>query len=92
MSKLISTVTLAAAFTVGAATLALAQTKPTNPNNLPPGQAMQDKGSVKGSPGASGYTPGHEMKKDGSASGPGASDHAPGHAPSTSTTGTAKTR
>ncbi|MBX9934777.1 MAG: hypothetical protein K2Y56_25240 [Methylobacterium sp.] len=29
-----------------------------------PGQQMQDKGSLKGSPGASGYAPGQEKKSD----------------------------
>jgi hypothetical protein len=41
---------------------------------------------VQGSPGASGYAPGHLMKKNGSVKGTtGASGHAPGH----STTGAA---
>jgi len=45
-----------------------------------PGQEMQQKGSVKGSPGASGYAPGQEMHAKGSKSGTeGASGYAPGH-------------
>jgi hypothetical protein len=50
-----------------------------------PGQKMQDRGSVSGQPGASGYTPGHRMQEKGSRAGePGASGYAPGHqAPST---------
>ena len=45
-----------------------------------PGDKMQDKGSVKGHPGASGYAPGHQMQDKGSKQGePGASGYAPGH-------------
>ncbi len=41
---------------------------------------MKDKGSVTGSPGASGYAPGQQMKDKGSVSGTtGASGYAPGH-------------
>ena len=35
-----------------------------------PGQQMQDKGSVRGQPGASGYAPGHKMQDKGSKAGP----------------------
>ena len=46
-----------------------------------PGQQMQDKGSVKGSPGASCYAPGQLMQKKGSVKGTaGASGYAPGRA------------
>lgn len=46
-----------------------------------PGQKMQDKGSVKGTTGASGYAPGQKMQKKGSMKGTtGASGYAPGHA------------
>ena len=46
-----------------------------------PGQKMQDKGSVKGTTGASGYAPGHKMQNKGSLKGTsGASGYAPGHA------------
>ena len=42
---------------------------------------MQEKGSVKGSPGASGYAPGQQMQEKGSVKGTtGASGYAPGHA------------
>jgi hypothetical protein len=44
-----------------------------------PGQRMQDRGSVSGQPGASGYAPGQQMQEKGSKSGePGASGFAPG--------------
>lgn len=46
-----------------------------------PGQQMQDKGSVKGTNGASGYAPGQKMQDKGSVKGTtGASGYAPGHA------------
>jgi hypothetical protein len=49
-----------------------------------PGQRMQDKGSVKGTTGASGYAPGQKMQKKGSVKGTtGASGYAPGHADDT---------
>jgi hypothetical protein len=45
-----------------------------------PGLDMQQKGSVQGSPGASGYAPGQMMKEKGSVKGTtGASGYAPGH-------------
>ena len=44
-----------------------------------PGQRMQDRGSVPGHPGASGYAPGQRMHERGSKAGePGASGYAPG--------------
>ncbi|MGN8549231.1 hypothetical protein ACQPTN_33135 [Bradyrhizobium sp. 13971] len=47
---------------------------------------MQDRGSKKGSPGASGYAPGQEMRAEGSKSGsPGASGYAPGQTTGSST-------
>jgi hypothetical protein len=46
-----------------------------------PGLKMQEKGSVSGTTGASGYTPGHQMQQKGSVKGTtGASGYAPGHA------------
>jgi hypothetical protein len=46
-----------------------------------PGQQMQDKGSVKGTNGASDYAPGQKMQDKGSVKGTtGASGYAPGHA------------
>lgn len=54
-------------------------------NSLAPGQQMQEKGSVKGTTGASGYAPGQQMQEKGSVQGTtGASGYAPGNA----TTGT----
>ena len=50
-----------------------------------PGDQMQDNCS-KGSPGASGYSPGHEMQKKGSlkgTKGEGASGYVPGHSTTT---------
>ena len=45
-----------------------------------PGYEMQQKGSYKNEPGASGYAPGHQMQRKGSKRGePGASGYAPGH-------------
>ncbi len=45
-----------------------------------PGIQMQEKGSVKGHPGASGYAPGVQMEENGSVKGTtGASGYAPGH-------------
>jgi hypothetical protein len=68
----------AAALVIGASASAMAQ------NTMAPGQQMQEKGSVKGSAGASGYAPGHQMKAKGSVKGTtGASGYAPGHATTT---------
>jgi hypothetical protein len=54
-----------------------------------PGQEMQQKGSVKGSPGASGYAPGQKMHAKGSKRGTeGASGYAPGHETTGSNLGT----
>ena len=47
--------------------------------NATPGHQMQEKGSMKGEPGASGYSPGHQMQEHGSKGAPGASASAPGH-------------
>ena len=52
--KLATTLLIAASLIAGTA-LANAQSASVNA----PGQKMQAKGSVKGSPGASGYAPGH---------------------------------
>ena len=63
---------------------ALAANDGNNAQNKSPGQLMQDKGSVKGTTGASGYAPGQRMQDKGSVKGTtGASGYAPGH----STTG-----
>jgi hypothetical protein len=51
----------------------------SRPQENAPGQRMQDKGSVPGQSGASGYAPGQQMQEKGSKSGqPGASGFAPG--------------
>ena len=63
----------AAGLLAGASAVAFAQTSP--------GLQMQEKGSVKGSAGASGYAPGQQMQEKGSVKGTtGASGYAPGHA------------
>ena len=58
-----------------------------------PGHKMKVKGSVKGSPGASGYAPGHRMQAHAKTSvkgkTTGASRYAPGHS---TTTGSGSTR
>ena len=53
-------IALAAATIIASAPIAFAQNAGTS---SAPGQQMQDKGSVVGSPGASGYAPGHLKKK-----------------------------
>jgi len=69
---------------LGSSQIALAQT--STPNRTP-GHEMQQKGSVRGEPGASGYAPGHEMQQKGSKRGqPGASGYAPGHTTGSSST------
>jgi hypothetical protein len=73
--------TVAAVLLIG--TTAHAQNAPTNA----PGQRMQQRGSVPGDPGASGYSPGDRMHDRGRRQGsPGASGFAPGR-DSPSTTG-----
>jgi hypothetical protein len=63
----------AAAGLLAGASFAQAQT--------PPGLQMQEKGSLKGTTGASGYAPGQQMKAKGSVKGTtGASGYAPGQA------------
>ena len=70
-------VTLAAA----AALIAGASVNANAQKTTAPGQQMQEKGSVSGSPGASGYAPGIQMQEKGSVKGTtGASGYAPGHA------------
>ena len=67
----------AAALLIATTALGYAQ---TSTQNNAPGQRMQDRGSVPGQPGASGYAPGQQMQQKGSKSGePGASGFAPGH-------------
>lgn len=78
---------LIAAAALLASPSAYAQGSPPNA----PGQRMQDRGSVPGDPGASGYAPGQQMQDKGSARGTtGASGYTPGH--STTKSNTAKDR
>ena len=71
----ITIVALSIATLVASAPAVLAQ----GVSSKAPGQEMQDKGSVKGHPGASGYAPGQEMHAKGSKKGTeGASGYAPG--------------
>lgn len=48
---------------IGSAGLALAQDRDRGMSEGAPGQKMQEHGSVPGSPGASGYAPGHRMDR-----------------------------
>jgi hypothetical protein len=62
-----------------AASTGLALAQSTTPSRTP-GHEMQNKGSVKGEPGASGYSPGDRMHDKGSVPGPpAASGYAPGY-------------
>jgi hypothetical protein len=74
----------AAGLLIATSALGFAQSSGQRMPDSTPGQNMQDRGS-SGQPGASGYTPGHQMQEKGSRAGePGASGYAPGHqAPST---------
>jgi hypothetical protein len=45
---------------IGSASIALAQDKDRGRSESAPGQQMHEHGSVPGSPGASGYAPGHD--------------------------------
>ena len=63
-----------------AAALLIVAAIPAEARDNTPGHKMQKKGSLKGLPGASGYSPGHQMQAKGSKKGsPGASGYAPGH-------------
>ena len=86
MRKFIS-ILASAGLLISSMTPALAQS-PTSKRS--PGHQMQQKGSVSGHPGASGYAPGHVMQQKGSKKGfPGASGWTPSHnAPSTTGQGT----
>jgi hypothetical protein len=75
MSKLLI-VAAAAGLLIGTTALGYAQSAT---QDRAPGQRMQERGSLPGHPGASGYAPGHEMQEKGSKPGqPGASGYAPG--------------
>jgi hypothetical protein len=67
-------------FALAAAALMIGAAIPAQARDDTPGHKMQKKGSVKGHPGASGYSPGHQMQAKGSKKrSPGASGYAPGH-------------
>jgi hypothetical protein len=86
--------TSAVVLLVSQSVLAAAQTS-NSARSRAPGQQFQDKGSVKGDPGASGYSPGDQKNDKGSKPGsPGASGYAPGHSTTQSGTrsGTSTTR
>ena len=70
----------AAGLLIATSALGHAQSSGQRMPDSTPGQKMQDRGSVSGQPGASGYTPSHRMQEKGSRAGaPGASGYAPGH-------------
>jgi hypothetical protein len=77
MNPRILSIAAVAGLLVGSTAIGYAQ---SSTQDKAPGQRMQDKGSVPGEPGASGYAPGHQMQEKGSKPGaPGASGYAPGH-------------
>jgi hypothetical protein len=70
---------VAAGLLIGSSGLGFAQSSQNSTPNNTPGHEMQRKGSVKGEPGASGYSPGHRMQEGKSTKDdPGASGNAPG--------------
>jgi hypothetical protein len=74
----------AGALLIATTVLGYAQSSSQRTPDRTPGHKMQERGSVRGHPGASGYSPGHQMQRKGSRAGePGASGYAPGHQPST---------
>jgi hypothetical protein len=75
VSKLLI-VAAAAGLLISTTTLSYAQ---SSTQDRAPGQRMQDRGSLPGHPGASGYAPGQRLHEKGSKAGePGASGYAPG--------------
>jgi hypothetical protein len=75
VSKLLI-VAAAAGLLTGTTALGYAQ---SSAQDRAPGERMQERGSVPGHPGASGYAPGQRMHERGSKAGaPGASGYAPG--------------
>jgi hypothetical protein len=54
----------AAALLLGSVTIAMAQDRDRGASESAPGQQMLEKGSKPGSPGASGYAPGHQDRDD----------------------------
>ena len=88
MSMRLSSLAAAAALVIAGSTVATA-----GPATTSPGQMMQQRGSLKGHPGASGYAPGQRMQRQGSVRGePGASGYAPGHRKPPTTTGSGNFR
>jgi hypothetical protein len=74
---MIRKIAMLAAAGLFAASSGLALAQSSTPSRTP-GHEMQNKGSVKGEPGASGYSPGDKMHDKGSVPGhPGASGYAP---------------
>jgi hypothetical protein len=65
MSKFLS-IAAATAVLIGTTALGHAQSSGQRMPESTPGQKMQDRGSMPGQPGASGYTPGHQMQQKGS--------------------------
>ena len=77
MTTKMLTLIAASSLLIGSCASGLAQ---SSTQERTPGDQMQDKGSVKGSPGASGYAPGQLMQEKGSVKGTtGASGYAPSH-------------
>ena len=66
MKRLTIAAASAAALLLGSFGVGLAAEQGGGPSKMSPGHEMQEHGSVKGQPGASGYAPGHEMKERGS--------------------------
>jgi hypothetical protein len=62
--KNISLAVAAAALLCGSVSVGLAQGLGTGKTDLSPGHEMQEHGSKPGSPGASGYAPGHQDRDD----------------------------
>lgn len=63
----------------------------TTPSQTP-GHQMQKEGATGGTPGASGYTPGHQMRENGKEGTKGASGYAPGQTTGSSTSDRDSTR
>jgi hypothetical protein len=72
-------IALSAAALIASTPAVFAQGTSSQTPSQTPGHQMQDKGSVPGTSGASGYTPGHQMQEKGTKDGTkGASGYAPG--------------
>jgi len=89
MMRTLSIVAAVAGLLIGTTALGYAQ---SSTQDRAPGQRMQERGSVPGHPGASGYAPGQRMHERGSKAGePGASGYAPGRqAPETTGRGSGR--